>query len=265
MDIVSIVVVSISSCVAVFTFLVLLTRRGIIQIGVAQHEIDKLLEEIERLQDVEKLLEYEQQQRLFLSEQLVQAQHELNIAKQKISTLESQLNQLERMEQDRFSLVHLLLICGDESFCDEDEIQLNKARIWFRKLEHATKESLENELNRRRQDGTLYKWVHISAHGTESGIQLSDGIVSGEWWNQQLSGVDVVVLANCDSVGVGDFLAGVVNVVVVIYGQRGSGLISTFSFSFWSELARTNNVRKAFSKAVRDVPQLRPYVDLRTH
>lgn len=160
-------------------------------------------------------------------------------------------------------MIPMLLICGDESFCESDEIQLKKANIWFRKLERATLNDVEQELQRRRLDETLYQWVHISAHGTVDGFVLSNEIMTSKWLADHFEGVRVLFAATCDSASVGDSLAGIVDAVIVVYGKRGSGAIATFACAFWREMARTGNVRKSYRTALEEVPQLRPFVDLR--
>ena len=162
-------------------------------------------------------------------------------------------------------LVPMLLICGDEAFCEADEAQLQRARISFRKLEQATLEDVERELQRRRMDGTLYRWMHISAHGSRAGFALGGGeMMTTEWVADHFEGIQVVFAASCDSVDAGDALAGIVDAVIVVYGKRGSGLISAFSNVFWREMAESGNVRRAYQTALQEVPQLRPFVDLRT-
>jgi len=158
----------------------------------------------------------------------------------------------------------MLLICGDEVLCEADEAQLQRARINFRKLENATLNEIEKEIQRRRLDGTLYQWLHISAHGSKNGFALgNDEMMTTEWIADHFEGIQVVMAASCDSVAAGDSLAGIVDAVVVVYGRRGSALISTFASVFWREVAETGNSRRAYQMALTEVPQLRPFVDLR--
>jgi hypothetical protein len=160
-------------------------------------------------------------------------------------------------------IVPMLLICGDEAFCEDDELQLRRARIMFRKLEHATLNDVDKEFQRRRLDGTLYKWVHISAHGTANGFVLTNDLMTADWLADRIDGIEIVFAASCDSASVGDALAGIADAVIVVYGKRGSGLISTFACAFWREVAMHNDARRAYRTALREVPQLGPYVDLR--
>lgn len=160
--------------------------------------------------------------------------------------------------------IRTLLICGDEESCEADEAQLQRARISFRKLERATLDDIERELQRRRIDGTLYRWVHISAHGSRAGFSLGNNeMMTTEWVADHFEGIKVVFAASCDSVDAGDALVGIVDSVVVVYGRRGSGLISTFANVFWREMAETGNARNSYRTALTEVPQLRPFVDLR--
>lgn len=248
--------VSGATCTLIFFLFVYLIQVGVIRIDTQPERLKNVLAENARLKDVEDLLKYEQQQRLLLSDQLV-------TARQEIEALKQQLNELQRIGSDRLAFTPLLLICGDQVFCDQDELQLSRSRVWYRKLDAATKADVEAEIARRRQDRSVYSWAHLSAHGTTKGILLSDGIAEFEWWAKQLEGFEVILAANCESVKVGDYLAGLVDAVVVIYGNRDSNLISRFTYSFWSEMSRSNKVRTAYQHAIKEVPALRPFVDLR--
>lgn len=182
--------------------------------------------------------------------------------RQRIEELETELGSYRR--RDDLPTTPLLLVCGDSDFCAQDTTQLNKARVWYRTLENATKAEISEELSRRRQNRDLYPWIHIAAHGNKDGILLADGVSSPTWWNSQLEGVKVIFAANCESVEVGDSLAGLVDFVVVFYGDRGTEDIARFTYSFWSEMMRNSDVRSAYKTSLTNVPQLRPFVDLRT-
>lgn len=161
-------------------------------------------------------------------------------------------------------LTPMLVICGDYEFCKDDTAQLIRARIYYRQLELATRRDVEEEIQRRRHDGTLYPWLLVSAHGGPQGIELSDGLAERDWWNRQLEGFQVVMLANCASARTGDLLAGLVDRVVVLYGDRQSTDVSNYVYSFWAEMARTNDADKAYARALREVPAIRPFADIRS-
>jgi hypothetical protein len=174
-------------------------------------------------------------------------------------------SRIELLESTKITLpkTPLLLICGDDEFCNSDRLQLNRARVWYRTLENATKQNVIDELNRRRENGDLYHWVHVAAHGSEKGIKLKDEIVSPDWFNYYFTDIKVVLFSNCESVYVGDYLAGVADYVIVFYGDRNTNSLERFTYSFWSELKRTGNVNLSYTKALDVVPEIRQYTDLR--
>lgn len=181
--------------------------------------------------------------------------------KRRIEELEDELAKLTKFST--IPTTPLLLICGDAGFCEEDAGQLIRARVWYRTMENATRKMIEDELSRRRQNNDLYPWIHVSAHGSKDGILLTDGIAEASWWNRQLQGVKVVFAANCESAEVGDSLAGVVDFVVVFYGDRESEYMSEFAYTFWKEMMLTNDARTSYNKGLSTVPAIRPHVDLR--
>ncbi len=211
--------------------------------------------------DVRWLLDQVKVERQEQATELEAARKTIEQLKRRIEELESELVQFKRISA--LPTTPLLLICGDQGFCQSDAAQITKARVWYRVIENATRNSIEDELMRRRQNGDLYPWLHISAHGSEAGILLADGIAEPNWWNRQLEGVKVVLAANCESVEVGDALAGVVDYVIVFYGDRESDYMSSFAYAFWREMAATNDAKAAYKKALIDVPAIRPHVDLR--
>ena len=204
-----------------------------------------------------------------------QLTEDLEAAHRKIRKLESSETALrmriDELEQNllqyrsRASLptTPLLLICGDNAFGKKDEEQLVRARVRYRTLESATSSIVEAELARRRQNGDLYIWGHIAAHGNDLGIVLADGLKGPEWWQANFEGFQVLFLANCSSVVVGDLLAGLVDAVIVFYGDRESSDIAQFAYLFWGELMRTGKVKDAYDKAYESVPHIRAFVDMR--
>lgn len=160
--------------------------------------------------------------------------------------------------------IPLLHICGDEQFCRQDRVQLNRARIPYRALDEATKRDIEDEMQRRREDGTEYPWMLISAHGRKEGVMLADGIASPYWWNQTVDQkTRLVVFANCDGPEVGDALAGIARRVIVMYGDIPTEDASAFILALFRAKLRKQDADAAFLYARQQVPQIAPYVDIR--
>lgn len=215
------------------------------------------------------LLDEEKAKRFTLLEELTEAYRRIQKLENSEISLRLRIEELEKTtlntppRREDLPLTPLLLICGDKKFCTDDAVQFSRAKIWYRILEGATKSLIEDEFARRRQNGDLYPWVHISAHGGSQGIQLADGIAEPGWWARTLEGVRVLVAANCDSIVVGDALAGVCDCVIVFYGERESSQIERFIYVFWETLMQGLTASEAYRVALIQNPQVRPYVDFR--
>lgn len=158
----------------------------------------------------------------------------------------------------------LLLLCSLESTnCDADRYALRRAVVSFQRLFNATKSSVAAELRRRRQDGTLYKWLHVAAHADDSGIQLLDGVADPHWWNEHLEGIEVVFLAACKTATVADALAGMTTVIFVL-DEITHADAGDFTYAFWRRLKEHSDPRLAYQQAVSEVPQIAEYTDIRT-
>lgn len=160
----------------------------------------------------------------------------------------------------------LLLICGENAtMCDSDRLSLRRAGIGFQRLYHASKRTVDEELRRRRQDGTLYPWLHITAHAAADGIQLADGIADATWWNERLQGIYVVFLAACKTAAVADALAGLVKVVVFIHEDIGDRDASDFTYAFWRRMKEGADPHQAYRQALFEAPQIAEFVDIRVN
>lgn len=181
--------------------------------------------------------------------------------------LQTQITTLQTAQTGRVEIVPpltpLLLVCGDRDFCEQDADRLNQTGIYNRQLNSATRETVAEELQRRRLDGTLYWWLHISAHGSAEGIQLADGLADARFWNRHLEGIRIVFLASCDGPEVADLLIGVVRRVIVFYGDINSDVAALFTLAFWRAKKRLLDADLAYEQAIREVPAARAYVDLR--
>lgn len=158
----------------------------------------------------------------------------------------------------------LLLICGMETpLCDVDRHAVRRANVSFQRLFNATKAMFAAELRRRRQDGTLYPWLHITAHADEAGIHLLDGIAEPTWWNEHLDGIEVVFLAACKTATVADALAGLTTVIFVLEDIEHNDA-GDFTYSFWRRMKEHGDPRLAYQQAITEAPQIAEYTDIRT-
>lgn len=157
----------------------------------------------------------------------------------------------------------LLLVCGpDTSLCEIDRLALRRVGVSFQRLHMATKQALENELRRRRQDNTLYPWLHVTAHASEDGIMLTDGLAPPAFWNDMLPGVQVVFLAACQTAAVADALAGMVTVIYVLEDIDNRDA-SDFTYAFWRRMREHGDPQRAYRQAVVEAPQIAEFTDIR--
>lgn len=159
----------------------------------------------------------------------------------------------------------LLIISGnDMQIFERDRAAIRRAEVLFHRLIRATQASIAAELRRRRQDNTLYPWILVSAHAGPEGIELSDGIAPPEFWHNVLDGVKVIVLATCSSSTVADELAGLVDTVVWFSEDVETQQAADFNYAFWRRMKMAANTHVVFADALREVPGVAEFVDIRT-
>lgn len=97
-------------------------------------------------------------------------------------------------------------------------------------------EDFSREMTRARRLGRPITWVHLGVHGNPGGVELGGKLYDGEWLSSQLSDVDVLLLAACDSDSVADWLS-VVPWVVSFAEEIANEDASMFAGAFWGALA----------------------------
>jgi hypothetical protein len=118
-------------------------------------------------------------------------------------------------------------------------------------------------MQRAREDDEPYRYVHISAHGTDDFIKLTDGPADGKWWNDVLVGVEIVFLAACHSAGVADWLAGPGRAVVELDSAAADESAYMFTYLFWRAIIAGRNANDAFQVARTELPSIADQVSLR--
>lgn len=208
-----------------------------------------------RIRELEKRVD-------FLVEQLQRAGIQIKELERKAS--QPAPDQRTAPEQPQLLSKPMLVICGaDATMCDLDRRSIRRAGIPFQRLYHATKPMVADELRRRRQDGTLYPWLHVTAHASQAGIELEDGVADPAWWHEHLDGVEVVFLAACETSAVADALAGLVTVIFV-QEQIENRDASDFTYAFWRRIREHGNARLAYQQAIAEAPQVAEFSDIRT-
>ena len=187
-----------------------------------------------------------------------------------LETVRARVNELEALNAiarpaPRYQ-VPLIHIVGNATFGEADVVALRKAEIRFKRLNNATRPLIENEMNRRRLDGTLYRWAIISAHMGKEGVLLeaANDTAPPNWWNEQLSGLEVVFLNGCSSLAVADALAGLVDVVVSLGEEVENRDAANFAYAFWRRMQSGTMPGAAFESAIREIPAVSEFADIRT-
>ena len=188
---------------------------------------------------------------------------ELQLAKARIRDLERAQGNMVSAKVTAIPAKPLLFICGpDTRLCEIDRVALRRVNISFQRLQAATQQTVSDELRRRRQDNTLYPWLHITAHAGEDGIHLADGVAPPAFWNDVLSGVQVVFLAACQTGAVADALAGMVTVIYVLE-EIDNRDASDFTYAFWRRMREHGDPVQAYRQAVVEAPQIAEFTDVR--
>lgn len=184
---------------------------------------------------------------------------------QRVAELEVQVRAAPAQSAVALPAKPLLVISGgDAALFERDRAALRRADLPFQRLVNAAQPSVVAEFRRRRQDNSLYPWVLVSAHAGPLGIQLADGIAPPAFWHNVLDGVRVIVLAVCAASPVADELAGLVETVIWFTEGVPNEDAADFNYAFWRRLRGGSTARAAFAEALREVPQVAEYVDIRT-
>lgn len=223
--------------------------------------------------------ELENQKKLFLDQLNAQAiQFEDRLEQQrvlfegKIQSLQDHNNYLmERLASrdksiDNGKMVdnnEMLFISTTEEFYCRDRTTLFRAGMRFTTLRKATSQIVSRELRHAREGGNQYSLIVVSAHGNENGIQLSDAIKPGEWWSQNLFGVDIAFFAACQSFQILNDLTGIVKYAVGMMDDIETELAEDFIYIFWREYQSTKNALTAFNNAKETLPELSDRIALR--
>lgn len=241
-------------------------------------ELENLLREEKRERETEKASSQNkvsilEAQVSFLTSQLQKTIKDVGILEEQARLLKAKANELEientflRKKSSAIELMPifpLLHIWGNEEFGEQDQVQLNRANVPYRTLVAEGLRDVEDEFQRRREDGTEYWWVLVSAHGNRDGIYLGKELADPIWWNQVIvRGTKLIVLANCEGPDVGDALAGIADRVIVMYGDIPTEHASAFILSLFRSLMMGKSADESFQIARQRVPQISSHVDIR--
>jgi hypothetical protein len=160
---------------------------------------------------------------------------------------------------------HRLLVCvGPDPMLTLDLAVLRKVRVatglQFARLMELTRRKFDATLRRERGLGHPVKLLHMAVHASADGMQFADGLVAGDWLSERLDGVQVLLLATCDSDGIGDWL-GVVPYVVTFSEALGNEDAAVLTQHFWHNIASDLEPGEALDEALKHCsPDVAEYV-----
>lgn len=122
-------------------------------------------------------------------------------------------------------------------------------------LQNASKGDLEALLERHRAAGNPIRHLHIATHANHQGLAFAGGMADGLWLSKHLSGVQVLVLAGCESDRVADLLS-VVPAVVSMRDEIDNRDASLFSRAFWTAIGQGQDAQAALDWAIERSPAI---------
>lgn len=120
-------------------------------------------------------------------------------------------------------------------------------------LHDVSMRSLETLLERQRAKGSPVRYLHLAVHAGPQGVLFSDGIADGLWLSQHLSGVEIMVIAGCESAEVSDLLS-VVTYPISMRDKIDNRDATIFARAFWTEIGRGATADDALGEALRRSP-----------
>lgn len=183
--------------------------------------------------------------------------------KNKISALESSLADLskrvdeEEISKDLVDNPPLLVVVSSD---DDLELDLTSLRavqtetgMPFRRVTDATFDKLVQRMNRARINGRPYDKMHLSVHSGPGGIYIGKDLVTGVELSEVMKGIKVLLIAGCESGGIGDVL-GVVPYVVTISEEISHTDAALFSRAFWTQIGKKRKPDDALRLALQLSP-----------
>lgn len=124
----------------------------------------------------------------------------------------------------------------------------------------ATRRKFADALRRERGLGRPIKLLHLAMHASAEGVQFADGPADGNWLSERLFGVEVLLLAACESEWVGDWLS-VVPHAITLSDQIANEDAAALTQHFWHNIGLGLEVGKALDAALEQCPPVvREYV-----
>lgn len=155
---------------------------------------------------------------------------------------------------------NMLVALGEDQDLWSDINAIDRAQMKFHRLRPSSTVMFGSALNRARLNGKPFRYVHISMHTSEEGCEFQDKLATPEWLSEQLKGVEVLLIAGCESTSVGDWISGIAKYVVTMSEPLDLGKvpmqsgIGIFTTAFWSAIKKGLSPEQAFDTAVERSP-----------
>lgn len=123
----------------------------------------------------------------------------------------------------------------------------------FTRVLDATRSKFDRVLRIERRLGRPVEWVHLAMHGSQQGVQFVDGVADSNWLSERLLGVQVLLLAACESDGVGEWL-GVVPYVISLREDILHEDAAALAQHFWHGIGSGKEPGDALDEALSHCP-----------
>lgn len=218
-----------------------------------------------------RVLKLETEQAL-LQSMLVDKQAEIVELRERVHQLELELERTRGERPKRLNQrpakvstgdLNLILAIGDDRMLTEDLMLLRGLpRVKLEVINNVTTKTFETILGDRRAAGTPIEHLHLAVHADPNGVRFADKVVDALWLSDRLEGVKVLVIAGCESTGVGRLLAVVPYVVAMRAAIDNSGA-ALFTQVFWQAISEGSTPDGALKKAMsRSTSPIREMVDV---
>jgi hypothetical protein len=231
------------------------------QSGSATASVNYIIAQIHKLdREIQRLLK--------MIDELKRQRQELKAQAQQHARLRYELEQRNAEQQGgggNGQVTPLLVAIGSDKALDIDLASLRAVEtetgMPFRRIGHATLDTLRQRLARGRLYGRPYDKLHLAVHSVEQGIELGGQIVDSADLSEVLRGVRVLLLAGCEGTRVGDFL-GVVPYVVTLDEKVTHDDAALFTRVFWTQIGYGLEPGEAVEKALERAPSgMNEYVE----
>jgi len=192
-----------------------------------------------------------------LQRMLTQKQNEIDRLTERIRQLENGVVlPVEPTARQRRRRPVLVLGIGTDRMLEADLVALRGVHeLQLAVLRDVSRRSMEALLERHRANGFPVRYLHLAVHACDDGLAFADGLADGLWLSRHLSGVEVLVIAGCQSAEVGDLLS-VVPYTITMRDEIDNRDASIFSRAFWTEIGHGASVDAALAEALRRSPSV---------